>query len=146
MLAEVEGVELNVCPDCARHGIIQRRTTAPSATPSAVSAFSSRPLLISQEKPEFKVVDNFSSLLRSAREKRGMKQEDFAKLLNERESIIAKWESNSLKPRIDAASKMGRILGINLVEEDMEVAAKMEAGKRGDELTLGDFVKVRKRR
>lgn len=149
VLAEVENVELNVCSGCAWHGTIKKRAAAPSAlfsAGSASSATSSRPSFIPKEKPEFKIVDNFSSLLRSAREKKGMKQEDFAKLLNERESIVAKWEAGSLKPGIDAAYKVGRRLGINLVEEDLEVAAKVEAGKKGDELTLGDFVKVRKRR
>ncbi len=146
VLAEVEGVELNVCPDCARHGIIKKRIAASSFASSAAPASFSRQQFIQKEGPEFKVVDNYSSLIRAVREKKGMKQEDFARLLNERESIVAKWESGSLKPGIDTANKVGRVLGINLVEEEQEVAAKMETGKRGGELTLGDLVKVRKRR
>lgn len=98
-----------------------------------------------RERVEFKVVDDYPSLIRSARERKGMKQEDFAKLLNERESLVAKWEGGSLKPRLDVAKKVGRVLGISLIEEDLEVAAKVESQGKAEIPTLGDFVKVRKR-
>ncbi len=143
--AEVEGAELNICPACAKHGQV-KKMPGPSSFFSAGRLFSSEQKFVQKEKLEFKVTDGYPSLLRSAREKLGMNQEDFAKLLNERESVVAKWESGGLKPRIEAARQIGRILGINLVEEDEEVGGKIELSRKNDEPTLGDFVKVRKRK
>jgi len=134
--AEIEGVELKVCPVCAKFGKI---------VPNYRRDFH-RPAKIEQVVPEYKVVNDFSSLLRNARNSRNLSQEDFAKMLNERESALAKWEQGSLNPDIDVARKIGKILSINLIEKDENTAVKPEvkAGK-SDEFTLGDFIKVRKR-
>ncbi len=134
--ADIEGVELKVCDACSRFGTIRKRVDTRNFTPK-------------QEKPEgpqFKVVDNYASVLRSAREKRGMTQEEFALFLKEKESVLAHWEAGSVKPPIEAAQRVGRILGVNLIEQDITAAMKIESGKRADELTLGDFIKVRKRK
>ncbi len=136
VVADIEGVELKACDACTRFGTIRKRADAPRFTP-----WPAQP-----EGPAFKVVDHYASLLRSAREKRGMTQEDFAKSLNERESVFVHWEAGSVKPGLEAAQRVGRILGINLVELEEILPAKIEAGKRADELTLGDFIKVRKRK
>ena len=73
-----------------------------------------------------------------------MSQEDFAKFLNERVSVIQKWEANSLKPRIDIARQLERKLSVRLVIRDQIKKVELKHEK-SDELTLGDFVKVRKR-
>ena len=76
-----------------------------------------------------------------------MSQEDFAKFLNERESIVAKWEQGSLRPRIDTARRLERKLGIRLVEKEEETSEDVDVPKvKKDEFTLGDFIKVRKRK
>lgn len=135
-IADVEGVELKVCDGCARFGTIRRRVDARRFLPQPAKP----------EGPQFKVVDNYASLLHSAREKKSMTQEEFSKLLQEKESVLAHWEVGKGKPSIEAARRVGRILGINLVEQEVILLVKMEAGKKGEELTLGDFIKVRKRK
>ncbi len=135
VLADIEGVELKVCDACARFGIIRRKVPALSV---------SRP--VQREEPSFKVVDNYAVLLRTAREKKSMAQEDFAQFISEKKSVLAHWESGQGKPSLDAAKRMGRILGTNLIEQEEALPVKIEAGRKTEELTLGDFVKVRKRR
>ncbi|MAG02468.1 TIGR00270 family protein [Candidatus Pacearchaeota archaeon] len=138
VLADVEGGELKVCSNCAKYGIVKKSSV------NVIHRFKSRSKR--EDGPQFKVVGNYSNLIRSSREKRGMKQEDFAKFLNERESIVAKWEQGSLKPRIDIARRVGRLLRISLVVKD-EVADKVEIKKgKSSEFTLADFVKIRKKR
>lgn len=158
VIADIEGVELKVCSGCSKHGQIKKKLITahlsdphrPLTIDHSSSIHSLRQGSVQGSSPrtkrEFKVVDSYSTLLRSAREERGMKQEDFSKMLNERESIVAKWESGGLKPRLEVAKRVGRVLGINLIEEDLEVTAKIDPGKKTDEPTLGDFVKVRKRK
>lgn len=139
--AEVEGVELKLCPKCTKYGKVKSRKG-----PFSNFSLPSKPIL--KESPEFKIVPNFSELIRSARENSKLSQEDFAKFLNERESIIAKWESGSLSPSLDLARKLERALGIKLVEkEEPSTVEKLAPEKRNsDEFTLGDFIKVRKRK
>lgn len=171
MTAEIEGGELQVCSGCAKHGKVKKvpgqhynyndsHLTNPHLahlnqppTPHNHNTHLADPHhppfasgMSKRERPEFKVVSNYSSLIRSAREGKGMKQEDFSKLLNERESLVAKWESGSLIPRVEVAKKVGRVLGIDLVERDEEVMDKLEMTKKSDVPTLGDFITVRKRR
>lgn len=136
VLADIEGVELKVCDGCARFGSIRRRVEARS--------FTSKPA--KPEGPQFKVVDNYASLLHATREKKSMTQEDFAKFIREKESVFAHWEAGKVKPSIEAAQRVGRILGINLIEQEEILPATMDAGKKTEELTLGDFIKIRKRK
>ncbi|PIN76435.1 TIGR00270 family protein [Candidatus Woesearchaeota archaeon CG10_big_fil_rev_8_21_14_0_10_36_11] len=135
--AEVEGVELNVCFGCSKYGSVKKRGYA-----SISRSFEKHS---SKEEPSFQVVHNFASLLRSYRERNSMTQEDFAKFLNERESVVAKWESGSLKPRIDTARVLERKLNIRFVEMDTETKQVDTKKKVSHEFTLGDFIKVRKR-
>jgi putative transcription factor len=141
ILAEIEGGELNVCSGCVKYGTVQKKTHNKNFVPV-------RKNFSKQNTPEFKVVGNYSDLLRSARENKGMKQEDFAKFLNEKESIFTKWESGSLKPRLDVARRLERVLGIKLVERDEIKSVDSEKKKKGgsDEFTLGDFIKIKKRK
>ena len=142
--ADVERVELKVCSGCVKYGVVKNNSGA-RYMPEARSNSPVKLKPIKEEGPQFKVVVAYSSLIRSAREKRGMTQEDFAKFLNERESILAKWEQGSLQPSLGAAQRIGRVLGMNLIEK--EEAGEVELKKsKTDEFTLADFVKVRKRK
>ena len=136
VVADIEGVDLKVCTGCARFGTIRKRSDAPTVTLKPPQP----------EGPSFKVIDHYSLLLRSAREQKGMTQEEFAKFLNEKESVVAHWEAGKTKPGIDAAQRAGKMLGIQLIEREEATPTKMESSKKPDELTLGDFIKVRKRK
>jgi putative transcription factor len=74
-----------------------------------------------------------------------LKQEEFARFLNEKESVAQKWESGSLSPDIRLARKLEKILGINLVERVEEKKVELKSVESG-EMTLADMVKVRKRK
>lgn len=129
--ADVEGVSLSVCSNCVKYGSVKKENKF-----VAKRSFSNG-------KPEFKVVEDFSVKLKSARE--GRTQEEFAALLNERESVVAKWESGSLKPRVDVARRIGRTLGLNLVVK-IGLPGKIELEKkRSSVMTLGDMIKIKRR-
>ena len=139
--AEIEGVDLKVCPLCAKFGIIKKST--------AFSSSFARPQL--QPKPvaqevEYKVVDNYALLLHDARERKGLSQQEFARFLNEKESSLAKWESGSSQPPLDTVRRLGRVLGLNLLAKEEVSTVKMEITAKKDEFTLGDFIKIRKKK
>lgn len=138
--AVIEGVPLTVCNNCAKYGTVNRsfsgrRDIAPEKYQIPI-----------RTKPEFKVVDTFASLLRRAREKKGMTQKDFALSLQEKESFIGKWESGSSKPDLETAQKLQRLLKMTLIALDEEAIDTGKVEKRKNtEFTLGDFIKVKKR-
>lgn len=142
--ADIEGVELNVCPGCVKFGVQKNTSWVQKKMGEQHSnEFSRRK--IARNEPELKIAANYSQLIRSARDKRALNQEDFAKLINERESLVAKWESGLMKPNIDAAKRLEKLLSIKLVEKEDSVS--FAAGKRkADELTLGDLVRIRERK
>ena len=140
--AAIEGVPLTVCDACAKYGTVNRSFSSglsPRGNPSQVQRKFSTP---SSTKPEYRVVDSYATMVRTAREKRGMTQKDFALLLQEKESFISKWESGSSKPDLETAKKLQRLLKVTFVtlDEDVVEAEKVEKNKNS-EFTLGDFIK-----
>src|SRR3989344_3249116 len=132
--AEVEGVDMNVCPNCSQYGTVKRRADYVHVPQKRIH----------KEQP-FRVTANYASLLRQVREKQGLSQEDFARFLQEKESIVAKWEQGRMQPSVDVARRLEKTLGVMLVEEELEQAFVQEKIPKGDGFTLGDFMKVRKK-
>ncbi len=133
----IENTDLKVCQICAKHGKVKERS-------GSFQRRYTKPVV--PTGPEYRIVSQFASFLRDAREKRNLTNEEFANILTEKESLVAKWEQGSIKPSIDTARKVSRLLGIQLIEKDEDKSdVKVEKEKRSDELTLGDFIKVRKR-
>jgi putative transcription factor len=132
--AEIEGVELSVCSNCAKHGKVKR--TAPRRDFKKIQ----------REEVVFNVVDNFATLIKQCRDSRGMSQEEFSKIINEKQSLLAKWEHGDLKPRVDIARKLGKLLEKNFIAREQSTPTTFENKKVSEEFTLGDMIKVRKRR
>ena len=132
--AIVEGTRLNVCASCGRYGKILR-----GAPPVPVKK---KPVEKAPEPVEV-VVHDYAVLVRTAREKSGMTQKDFARSLNEKESIIQKIENGVFVPPISMAKKLEKLLKIRLVEVEQEGEVSKE--KRGSgPLTIGDIINVKK--
>ncbi|MEK6905852.1 MAG: multiprotein bridging factor aMBF1 [Nanoarchaeota archaeon] len=134
LTADVEGVEMTVCQNCARFGTIKRKVDTVFVPQKKMH----------QEQP-LRVTANYASLLRQAREKQGLSQEDFAHSLQEKESIVAKWEQGRMQPSVEVARRLEKILGVSLVVEEVEQLFEKDKSARGDSFTLGDFMKVRKK-
>ena len=71
--------------------------------------------------------------------KRNWSQEDLAKKLNERKSVIAKLESKTMYPDDNLTKKLERTLGIKLIEAAEAVQVDSKANSRG--MTLGDYIR-----
>jgi len=127
--ALIENVELNACLNCAKHGQILRK-----------------PVLIKKEKKiqaeeiEESLVSNFAGLIKRKREQLGLNQEDFAKMLNEKLSVLHNIENGSFRPGIAVARKFEKILGIRLVEEIKRQKISTEKIKSSG-FTIGDLLR-----
>jgi putative transcription factor len=89
-------------------------------------------------------VENFRTLIRKAREERGMSQKDVARQLNERSSVIAKLESGKMSPTIGLARKLEHLFKITLLEEAESI--DLSTGSSYSSTTLGDVVEIKRKK
>lgn len=125
--AIVEGTELRVCMSCKKFGKVLQR-------PQAV-----KKQTVVNDSPVESVVDSYAQLIREARERQGLTQKEFAQRLNEKESLVQKWEAASLVPPVATARKLEKLLKIRLVEVEKEGVAQAQKKSSGP-LTIGDLM------
>ena len=138
---EIEGTILNVCKGCSKHGKVMKRIKRESEKKKETKQQSAL------KKPEIEefVVVNYSKIIRQARNKLGKTQKEFAQLLNEKESIIQKIETDNFEPPIAMARRFEKILGIKLVETiEVEEESNKQQKRNAKELTIGDVIKLKK--
>ena len=135
--AEIEGMDMSVCRNCAKFGQIKEIPRI-KRTPEK---FIKKPV---RSAPHLEVnesiVSDYAQKIRKARERLGLKQEDFAKKINEKESLLHKMETGSFEPSLPLARKLEKILNIKLIEkvEEKEVSFSREPSEG---MTIGDLMK-----
>jgi len=93
---------------------------------------------------ELELVEGFGELVREARIRLGLTQEDLAKQLNEKVAVIKKIESEQFRPSIDLARKLEKALKIRILapaEEELESVRKFMARGAEKGISLGDLLK-----
>jgi putative transcription factor len=139
-ISVVEGSQMSVCEGCAKFGKTMKRIFA---EPKAKAKDAERPKQAARaEAPVETVVSDFAERVRKSREKTGMTQEDFAKKVAEKPSIIHKLETGSFVPPIPLARKLEKILHITLVEEEDAEKDTGSAKTQGGALTIGDVIQL----
>lgn len=143
----IEGAKLAVCPRCAKLGKPYVEP-APRRIGQRLSGTyhpsrSTRPVP-RQTLEELEVVEGFAAKIREAREKRGLTQEDLARRVKEKLSIIQKIESGKMTPDMKLCRELEHSLRIVLLTSRAEipVSAGLAAAPG---LTLGDVAKVKYR-
>ena len=88
------------------------------------------------------LVQDYDQRIRSARESRGLSQEELASQLNEKASLIRKLERGDVLPSDGIQRKLERELDITLSESGGgEGGAEWSGGSATGGTTLGDVVK-----
>ncbi len=127
--AKVEGSILDVCDDCVKYGKEIPRIEIrkkDKRTPHI-------------EDMEHELVRDFHKTIRKAREKRKLTQEDLAKKLKEKSSVIKRIEEG-WKPPMKLIKKLERFFEIKLREKVVETVLDKRMGS--SKLTIGDVVEV----
>lgn len=145
--AAVEGTTLSLCAGCGRYGKVIGNIA--SAVPAAKRKDGGKQGFAGGETEV--VVDNFGRLLKQKREELGRKQEEgfmklegFAKMISVKESILHKMETGEYFPSVEEARRIGKVLGLKLVERAEIVEDALPQPKK-DQLTLGDMIRVKKK-
>ncbi len=141
--AIVEDVELTVCKNCSSFGTTVKKLIPDDIrrTPRVPSPAQVKPQDIEH------ITEDCAQRLKSAREKLGMTQADFAKYINEKLSVVHNLENGAVKPTLQLARALEKKLHIKLIQKeimDMEEHLTPSEKKGMDTFTLGDFIKLKK--
>jgi len=142
--AEVDGVEMNLCPSCyvklSRSG---RAVLIKSRKPKNQFKRKTIPQKMPRRIESLDLVEDYYERIRQARSSLGWTQAALAQRLRISESMLRKIESGKIKPSIDLARRLERILKIKLLEP-VEIEEDEEFTAPPGSLTLGDIVVVRR--
>ena len=130
----IEGSEVDVCESCSGFGEVIKEANEDNLF------FEKRKATNISGKKIFYILENCSKLIKENRERLGLKQEQLAKKLSLKESIIHKIESGNIEPDMDLAKKFEKFFGIQLIdsyEEKKETKTKEDY----EEVTIGDLLK-----
>ncbi|HIH31611.1 TPA: TIGR00270 family protein [Candidatus Woesearchaeota archaeon] len=133
--SEIEGSLMKVCEDCSKFGKSSR---------SKKINIVIKEKRIEDNEPVFVFMNGYGAIVKRAREKLGLKQEEMAKRLNEKESLLHQIESEHIKPNVDLARKLERELRIKILEEIKDDKSNSKPNlTQSRSLTFGDFINRR---
>lgn len=161
---KIEGAELDVCDECTDFGTEIKTEKSSSTTSTKYSTSSSGSSSSSsgsrsgstgttstssgggggRRRDMFddieELAEDYDDIIRTARESAGLSQEDLAKQLNEKASLIRKLERGDTLPSDDIQSKLERNLDIDLTAAGSADETEWESDSSTGEYTLGDVV------
>ncbi len=134
----VEGTEMTVCSLCRDYGEEKSTVVQHGVVKVVKKERKVKPIEFTEE-----LVENYNEIIKRERERRGWSQEELAKKIQEKASLIRKIENKEITPEPEVVEKLERILEVKLREKVEEVKVQ---GKKVESLTLGDVVVIRKKR
>ncbi len=149
-----EGSQIIVCPECysrlSKKSVIRENTER--STKTSITTTSIKKKVVSSERSinpnqleKYEVIENYYLVVRSARERLGWSQEILASKVGESVSIIKRIESGKLKPSLELARRLERVLKVKLLEPVVVESPKYTQLSSSEDLTVGDLISMRKR-
>jgi len=146
---KVEGAKMLVCHNCQALGKPYQDEPAPRQIAPASFARpirlpripAKRPADLPKDIEELDVAENFPELVRKARMKLGWSQEDLARKVKEKLSVIQKIETGKISPNTQLCRQLQHELKIKLLVPRKETPAPKISAPA--EVTLGDIVKIK---
>ena len=146
----IEGSILSVCSNCTRFG----RDYTQKKGPEEVTYTSTIDERLQQREKRLRTRDVFEESrdelvldypirIRKARLSKDLSQEDLAKKINEKKSVVAKLENGDMIPDNKLIKKLEYALDILLKEKISRVETPKQTST-GEKMTLGDFIKIKK--
>jgi len=144
---KVEGAALHVCPRCERYAASEAAKTESGKIimPSVAERLVTRQKRRTERDVftaggEKELALDYPERVKEARRRLDLSQEELAKRINEKKSVIVKVESGDMRPSDMLVKKLERALGTSLRESiEHEEAGPKSAYSQG--MTLGDFIK-----
>ncbi len=139
----VEGAELETCAVCASLGTEIHRSQTFIGPTSKVTAHSRTRYRDIYRQMEGELDPDFDDIVKNARKRAGITQEQLAAKIMEKALVIKKIERKELTPDDKLRKKLEKALNVNLL---IDVGReKAQRGKPAGNLTLGDVAVVKRR-
>ncbi len=107
----IETAELKVCKACVKFG---KEIFKSSKTIKKTKVSVKKPI---KEIDEYELVENYGDIIRKAREEMKLSRSDLAKILKEKESVIARIENYEMIPDDKLARKLEKFFKIKLLRK-----------------------------
>ncbi|QQG38448.1 MAG: TIGR00270 family protein [Candidatus Woesearchaeota archaeon] len=131
----IEGTSLLVCKNCSTFGeVIEKYEQEEVKELKRVNKFI--------EEETVYIIEDYATKIKTAREKLGLKQDEIARRIAEKESVIQKVESGHLEPSLDLAKKFERLFKIKLIQQTKE-NEEVKIDFKDKALTIGDVLKLK---
>ncbi len=149
-LMTVDGAPLQVCQKCERFATAPvvkteqgRAISTPIAERLAKRERRRRQRDVYEMRGELVLVVDYGARVRGKRRQMGLNQEELAKKVREKKSIIVKVENQDMRPSDSLIKTLERALGISLKEavDDLDSDAGSEKEAFSKSMTLGDFIR-----
>ncbi len=103
--------KLRVCEACARYGtaVVEPEKKNSSSLLARKRNLHHKEMDIEIEELDMDM-DDYGRKVKEAREKAGLKQEELAKMINEKHSLLRKIENNAITPTEEVRMKIERVL------------------------------------
>lgn len=136
----IEGCEMSVCNVCSKYGERVSDFSMPSNVKKKDAKKETPRETRKEGETEIVVSSGAGNKVKDAREKKGLTQDQLAKAVAEKSSVIQRIEAGHMAPTITTAEKLEKFLGIKIVEEAEET--EIRKGASEDEgFTIADLLK-----
>lgn len=152
---KIEGALVKACQECGKFGTKIEVKRSSFNTKTATTFKKSKqtqtktppPQYQKKQKPKITLKEDFGNLVMDARKKEGLSRKDLAMDINERETLLARLESNEYRPDAKLIDKLERRLLIKLTEQlSVDSPVDFLTSSSSANLTLGDVVVIKKRK
>ncbi len=146
----VEGSVMTACHNCKSFGKViskveQTKPVRPREIKKVIEAHNQ-----AVEQPvetEEVLVDDYGKIIKTLREQRKMKQEDFAKKLRIKTSMLSNIETQQFEPKFDTVRRIEKMLGIKLIKKRIVEKQKInDFNTENAEPTIGNMIKFKTRK
>lgn len=139
---KVEGSEMEVCESCKKYGKeVLSSEKKNQSTKEVLKRIKDKKKGSTQNNYEKEIEElalDYSERIESARLEKDLTQEELAKKINEKKSVIAKLEKEDMRPSEELRKKLENTLDIKLTEKIEKTPTKTSEKTEG--LTIGDLI------
>ncbi len=140
---KVEGSEMEVCENCKKYGkeVLTSEKKNQSTKEVLQRVKDKKETSSTPDKYDEKIEElalDYSERIESARLENNLTQEELAKKINEKKSVIAKLEREDMRPSEDLREKLENTLAIQLTEKIEKTSTKTSKNTEG--VTIGDLI------
>ncbi len=140
---KIENSIMLTCNDCSKFGKVQREPLKPQRGPGSRVPAGRRRSYRSQE-PTHEVIEDYQTVIREAREKKGWSREDLGEKIYEKVSVIHRLESGKMVPDLKLARKLEKILKVTLLEKTEQAQMDDQNAAHIRRATIGDIARIKK--